>query len=249
LPATLPKMLVTAGNTLTPIDSVRGITNVFTGRTGARIAAQGTVEGFEVELLTSQPGVVEDTVVDYSRLTLTAYQTFDDLAELMEERVRLGGSDVVVHSAAVSDYHCAAVFEPAPLSEITDEGTASSPSGPLFQRVDASQKISSRHSELWLRLLPTPKLVDQIRRPWGFTGILVEFKLEVGVSDEVLIHRAQAALSQSEADLVVANTFESMHDSAFFVFKDAVESIDRSRLPTRLIGAINKLRQSRQRST
>jgi len=237
-------MLVTAGNTLTPIDSVRGITNVFTGRTGARIAAQGTVEDFDVELLTSQPGVVEDTLVDYSRLTLTAFQSFDDLAELMEERVRNGAFDVVVHSAAVSDYHCAAVFEPTPNAEITDEGTATSPSGRLFQRVDTSQKIASRHSELWLRLLPTPKLVDQIRRPWGFTGILVKFKLEVGVSDEELLHRSRAALLQSEADLVVANTLESMHNRAYFVFKDSVEAIERPRLPSRLIAAVNKLRQT-----
>ena len=33
-------ILVTAGNTITPIDRVRVITNVFTGRTGARIAGR-----------------------------------------------------------------------------------------------------------------------------------------------------------------------------------------------------------------
>ena len=31
-------LLVTAGNTLTLIDKVRGITNIFTGRTGAQVA-------------------------------------------------------------------------------------------------------------------------------------------------------------------------------------------------------------------
>ena len=34
------KILVTAGNTQTPIDRVRSITNIFSGRTGARIAAR-----------------------------------------------------------------------------------------------------------------------------------------------------------------------------------------------------------------
>jgi phosphopantothenate---cysteine ligase (CTP) len=239
-------MLVTAGNTLTPIDAVRGITNVFTGRTGARIAAEATVDGYDVELLTSNPNVIEDTVVDYSRLTLTAYRTFDDLAELMEERVRNGGFDVVVHSAAVSDYHCAAVFEPAADVMIAEDGTASPSAGPIFQRIDASQKVSSRHSELWLRLVPTTKLIDQIRLPWGFTGILVKFKLEVGVADEELARRAKSALVQSEADLVVANTFESMHDRAFFVTQDATQTIERPRLPTRLVAFIDNLRQTRR---
>ena len=243
--AALPRMLVTAGNTLTPIDAVRGITNVFTGRTGARIAAEATVEGYDVELLTSKPNVVEDTVVDYSKLTLTEYRTFDDLAELMEGRVRRGGFDVIVHAAAVSDYHCAAVFEPAPEVKIAEDGTASSPSMRLFQPVGASKKVSSRHSELWLRLVPTTKLIDQIRRPWGFTGVLVKFKLEVGVDDEELIRRAQAALVQSEADLVVANTLEARLERAYFVTEDSTQTIERSRLPSRLIAFINELRETR----
>src|SRR4051812_45379683 len=120
-------MLVTAGNTLTPIDAVRGITNVFTGRTGARIAAEATVNGYDVELLTSQPGVVEDTVVDYAHLDLTEYQTFDDLAELTEGRIRNGEFDVVVHTAAVSDYHCSAVFEPAADVKISLGGSLAQP--------------------------------------------------------------------------------------------------------------------------
>ena len=33
--AHLMNLLITAGNTLAPIDRVRGLTNVFTGRTGA----------------------------------------------------------------------------------------------------------------------------------------------------------------------------------------------------------------------
>lgn len=237
------KMLVTAGNTLAPIDAVRGITNIFTGRTGARIAAEATVSGYDVELLTSQPRVVDETVVDYSRLTLTAYQTFEDLAELMEDRIRNGGFDVVVHSAAVSDYHCAGVFEPSSEVHIAEDGTISPPSGRLFNPVDVSRKIASQHSELWLRLTPTLKLVDQIRSTWGFQGLLVKFKLEVGVSDEELIDRARRARLQSSADLVVANSFESMHDYAYLVTADSVEAIERSRLPSRLIEFISSSRK------
>ena len=52
-------MLVTAGNTLAPIDRVRCITNVFTGRTGAAIALHAHERGHTVTLLTSHPKVAQ----------------------------------------------------------------------------------------------------------------------------------------------------------------------------------------------
>ena len=51
-------VLVTAGNTQTPIDRVRCITNIFTGRTGARIAVEAHRRGHAVTLVTSHPRVV-----------------------------------------------------------------------------------------------------------------------------------------------------------------------------------------------
>src|SRR6476646_6451465 len=41
-------LLVTAGNTLVPIDAVRCITNIFTGRTGASIARHAHERGHSV---------------------------------------------------------------------------------------------------------------------------------------------------------------------------------------------------------
>jgi len=52
------KCLVTAGNTLAPIDSVRGITNIFSGRTGAQIALELHRGGHDVVLLTSRPETI-----------------------------------------------------------------------------------------------------------------------------------------------------------------------------------------------
>ena len=52
-------ILVTAGNTQTPLDRVRCITNIFSGRTGARIAAEAAARGHRVTLLTSHPEVLE----------------------------------------------------------------------------------------------------------------------------------------------------------------------------------------------
>ena len=52
------RVLVTAGNTQTPIDRVRCLTNVFTGRTGGRLALEAFDRGHEVTLLTSHPSVI-----------------------------------------------------------------------------------------------------------------------------------------------------------------------------------------------
>lgn len=46
-------LLVTAGNTLAPIDRVHSLTNVFTGRTGAAVALHAHGRGHLVVLLTS----------------------------------------------------------------------------------------------------------------------------------------------------------------------------------------------------
>jgi phosphopantothenate-cysteine ligase/phosphopantothenoylcysteine decarboxylase/phosphopantothenate--cysteine ligase len=188
-------ILATAGNTQTPIDRVRCITNIFSGRTGARIAAAAAARGLRVTLLTSHPEVLGgDTGV-----RVRPYRSFDDLDALMAMEVGSGRYDAVVHAAAVSDYHVAGVF-----------------AGRDGQLEDAAAgKVKSSHPELWLRLVPAPKLIDKVRAEWGFAGTLVKFKLEVGVSDAELLDVAERSRAHSRADLMCANTLEGMHDWAF----------------------------------
>ena len=54
------RILVTAGNTQAPVDRVRCLTNIFSGRTGTRIALEARQHGHTVGLLTSHPEVVRD---------------------------------------------------------------------------------------------------------------------------------------------------------------------------------------------
>src|SRR5262245_54544721 len=104
-------ILVTAGNTAVPIDRVRCITNIFTGRTGAGIALHGHERGHAVTLLTSHPEVVRQMCEGEpsERWAVQRYHTFDDLQADMEQAVQWGGFDVVIHSAAVSDYQAAGI--------------------------------------------------------------------------------------------------------------------------------------------
>ncbi|NBO91619.1 MAG: bifunctional phosphopantothenoylcysteine decarboxylase/phosphopantothenate synthase [Planctomycetia bacterium] len=206
-------LLVTAGNTLAPIDKVRGLTNIFTGRTGAAIAAEAKSRGHSVTLLTShpQPGDVP-------------FRTFDELHHLMADHVPR--ADAVVHCAAVSDYLVAGTY------------TAALGCG---NPVDNSGKIKSDMPELWLRLVRAPKLVDQIREPWGFRGVLVKFKLEVGISDEQLLTIAERSRVQSRADLMVANTLEGASRVAFLgPLTSGYERIARPDLPRCLLEEIER---------
>src|ERR1700732_2325458 len=82
-PTTPMNLLVTAGNTLAPIDRVRGLTNVFTGRTGAAVALGAHGRGHRVVLLTSRPDAVSALHPDAAdlgeRWTVLRYSSFDDL--------------------------------------------------------------------------------------------------------------------------------------------------------------------------
>jgi phosphopantothenate-cysteine ligase/phosphopantothenoylcysteine decarboxylase/phosphopantothenate--cysteine ligase len=188
-------VLVTAGNTQTPIDRVRCITNVFSGRTGARVAAEASGRGHNVTLLTSHPEALDDN----SGVRVRPYRTFDDLELLMAAEVASGRYDAVIHAAAVSDYHVAGVFADR-------DGR--------LQDVSKG-KVKSHHPELWLRLTPAPKLIDKVRAEWGFAGVLAKFKLEVEVSEAELIDVAERSRVHSGADLMCANTLEGMHEWAF----------------------------------
>jgi phosphopantothenate-cysteine ligase/phosphopantothenoylcysteine decarboxylase/phosphopantothenate--cysteine ligase len=56
--------------------------------------------------------------------------------------------------------------------------------------------------------------VDKVRTEWGFRGVLVKFKLEVGLSEAQLLEVAEQARVHSQANLMAANTLEGMQDWA-----------------------------------
>jgi phosphopantothenoylcysteine synthetase/decarboxylase len=236
-------ILVTAGNTQVPIDKVRCLTNIFSGRTGAGIALEAHRRGHNVTLLTSHPEVIPELGVGAhlaARWHLFPYRTFDELHALMREKIAGQGLDVVIHCAAVSDYLAAGIYAPAQGTRFfeksgrwqADAGTAA-----LVDR--RAGKVKSDDQELWLRLVRAPKLVDAIRTDWGFLGVLVKFKLEVGVSDEQLLQAAEASRKQSAADLMVANTLEGAGTYAFLGPRDgAYQRVERAELAARLLDAV-----------
>lgn len=235
-------LLVTAGNTQTPIDRVRCITNIFTGRTGAAIALEAYGRGHDVTLLTSHPEAVAEmvkppTLLDDVRWHVHLYRTFNDLRDLMARLItdRLDG---VIHCAAVNDYELGGVFAPVDGTRF-DPGTGTWHGQPARLGDRAAGKIKSDQAELWLRLVRAPKLVDMIRGDWGFRGVLVKFKLEVGISDDELLSIAEASRLHSGADLMAANTLEGATAWAYIgPTANGYERIARRVLAERVLGAV-----------
>src|SRR3972149_7914664 len=89
------RILVTAGNTQTPLDRVRCITNIFTGQTGTRIAREAHARGHAVCLLTSHPNLADVRCNDRGRWDVRPFRTFDDLHALMAEAIPSGAFDAV----------------------------------------------------------------------------------------------------------------------------------------------------------
>jgi phosphopantothenate---cysteine ligase (CTP) len=245
-------LLITAGNTLAPIDRVRGLTNVFTGRTGAAIALHAHGRGHRVVLLTSRPEAVSALHPEAAglgeRWTLVPYKTFDNLHHLMEKHVRAGKMDAVIHSAAVSDYLAAGVYTPAEGTRFfPEDGAWGGPTDeqPRLASRDA-EKVKSDEPELWLRLVRAPKLIDHLRADWNFRGLLVKFKLEVGLDDIQLLEIAERSRVHSGADLMVANTLEGAVSHAFLgPLPDGYQRLNRGDLPARLLDGLEFLHHER----
>lgn len=241
------RILVTAGNTQVPIDRVRCITNIFTGRTGAALALEAYRRGHTVNFLTSHPEVVTQVGIDLppDRWTMERYKTFDDLARMMEAVVRANGPTALIHSAAVSDYRFAGVYAPAGGTRF--QADASRFDGPA-ELVDRSAgKVKSDEPELWLRLVRAPKLIDLARTSWGFAGILVKFKLEVGLGEEELLQVAERSRQQSSADLMVANTLEGASQWAWIGRRaDDYRKVERRSLPATVLDIVETIARERK---
>ncbi len=243
-------ILITAGNTQSPIDRVRCVTNVFSGRTGARIATSAWARGHRVTLATSNPDALPELPPlpegSEQRMAVYQYSTFDDLAALLQQYIRNGVFDAIIHTAAVSDYLVAGTYVPADRTFFngrTGEWEAKRTPPAMVER-DSHGKMKSDAPEMWIRMVRAPKLVDRFRSLWGFGGLLAKFKLEVGLNDAELVDVAEASRRQSAADVVVANTLEGAERWAFLGPIDGkYERVPRRELPERLLLHLEHLRR------
>ena len=239
------RIFVTAGNTQAPIDRVRCITNIFTGRTGAAIALEAYRRGHHVTLATSHPETIDAMNPDPGRWRCRSFRTFDDLDTLMAQHLRAEAIDAIVQSAAISDYLSAGIYAPAPSNRF-DPIYLCWHGAPAMMVDRSADKVKSDDPELWLRLVRAPKLVDKIRRDWNFRGLLVKFKLQVGMSEDELLAIAEKSRQHSSADWMVANTLDGATEWALLGNHQGYKKVTRAELPGALLDVLEQQHQETQ---
>lgn len=169
-------ILITAGPTWVKIDEVRILTSIFTGKTGLYLAKEFAKKGHFVTLLIN-PHCLEQKI---KGMRVIPFKYFEDFKEKVIKELKKYKYDVIIHSAAVSDYKLKKVF---------------------------SGKIPSGSKGLTLRLNPTQKIIKTIRH-LAKHSLLIQFKLEV--SRRGLLKEAQKSIEENKSDFVIANALEDL---------------------------------------
>ena len=231
------RVLVTAGNTRERIDDVRDWGNIFTGNTGFAIARAAADLVGEVDLLTSnRQHILELNEGRHPTRHAIHASPFTSHAELRGALATLLARqryDAVFMTAAVADYQPVRVFA------VLDRRPAAAGAGHeqwLVQDVQAG-KVKSTHEQIAVLGRQTEKLVDLFRREWNHAGLLVKFKLEVGINRADLIRVGQASRVSSGADYLVANTLDMVSGEragAYLLGENTEEWVPRAELPQRL---------------
>ena len=183
----LPAMncIVTAGPTYESLDDVRRLTNFSTGRLGTELGNFLTDQGHRVTLLIGQ----QATYCGGRRAHQV--ETFTTTANLIGQLRSHAGVkiDAVFHAAAVSDFTFGKVFERVASGDLTEI---------------TSGKFSTRHGTLLTELIPTPKIISELRS-WFPTALLAGWKFEVDGDRASVLAKARDQLTENRTDACVAN--------------------------------------------
>ncbi len=188
-----------------PIDNVRVISNTATGQTGILLAKKLTKLGARVTLVLG-PVCLQPSFLNYydcfglrprngRYLRILRFKFFDELKNIVIKELKSKKYDIVIHSAAVSDYQPRKVYK---------------------------QKIKSGIKVFTLNLVPAPKIIDLIKKS-DRELFVTAFKFETEAGRNILINKAKALLKSSGAHLVVANTFFNRRYRAYII--DAKDKI------------------------
>jgi phosphopantothenate---cysteine ligase (CTP) len=229
------RFLVTAGNTREKIDAVRDWGNIFTGNTGLAIA-RAISEIAPVDLLTSNRAHLQELPPQISG---SAFTTHAELRGALAALVARQKYDAIFMTAAVADYRPAGVYS------VLKREVASGDSGAqhetwVVQDVSAG-KVKSTHKQIAVLAEPTEKIVDLFRSEWKYSGLLVKFKLEVGIDKNELLKIGQASRVASGANYLVANTLDMVEGpsaGAFLIAENGHEWVPREALPRRMADLI-----------
>jgi phosphopantothenate---cysteine ligase (CTP) len=177
--------IVTAGPTCEPLDEVRRLTNFSTGRLGSLLANHLAGQGHTVTLLLGR------LATWHGEHKARHIQTFETTADLRERLHALAGQsfDAVYHAAAVSDFRFGKIWERLPSEELHE--------------IKAG-KLGTREGILLAELVPTPKLIAELRG-WFSNARLTGWKYEVAGGRASVLKQAERQIIDNRTDACVAN--------------------------------------------
>lgn len=181
------KVLITGGGTQEPIDQVRVLTNISTGKTAAKIADGFIKEGCCV---TYVHGV--QAALPHEPCDLVPFTSHASLDQALRDLLSKEQFDAVIHLAAVSDYTVESISQ-----------------GDSLKRPQEMGKISSK-DPLVLHLKPTRKIIHHLKEEAVFaTFILIGFKLTATTD---LDARCQAVKKLTQNPAINYVVHNDLHD-------------------------------------
>lgn len=212
-------ILITAGGTQEPIDSVRTITNTSTGKLGSIIADEcaSVFPTAKIFYICAQTAVRPTSTSINCIPIQSTYDLQNAVTKVMsEEKI-----DAVVHSMAISDYTVASLCDVETLAKkikssckeneccVSEETIVEH----LLQNDvrTGGKKVSSNVKHPLLLLKQTPKIISLFRK-MSESAIIVGFKLLSGVSENELIKVAYNLLQKNGCNFVLANDTQNISD-------------------------------------
>ncbi len=178
--------IVTAGPTYEPLDDVRRLTNFSTGRLGTELANYLTAHGHRVTLL------IGESATWPGERKAQSVKTFSSTADLRAKLKALSRNktDAIFHASAVSDFAFGRIFAETKPGE--------------FAALAASKKISTRRGSLLVELVPTPKIIAELRG-WFPKTRIVGWKFEADGRRPDALRAAGRQIADCSTDACVAN--------------------------------------------
>jgi phosphopantothenoylcysteine decarboxylase/phosphopantothenate--cysteine ligase len=179
------RCIVTAGPTFEPLDKVRRLTNFSTGRLGSELVNYLTDKGYEVTLLIGQQASYR------GERRARQVINFGTTASLRDQLRALSDSSIgaVFHAAAVGDFTFGKIWSRSPAGELTEI---------------RSGKVSTREGTLMAELVPTPKIITELR-DWFPQANLVGWKYEVDGDRASVVRLALEQIKACRTTACVAN--------------------------------------------
>jgi phosphopantothenoylcysteine synthetase/decarboxylase len=178
--------IVTAGPTFEPLDDVRRLTNFSTGRLGTELANFLAERGHRVTLL------IGESATWPGERRAQSVKVFSSTRDLRTKLKSFSAKkvDAIFHAAAVSDFSFGKMF--------------TRDAGGKFQPFKPSRKISTRGGNLFVELMPTPKIIAELRG-WFPRTKIVGWKFEADGDRADAVRAAWKQITDCSTDACVAN--------------------------------------------